>query len=212
MNNKFIVTGADQEEIVVSSDKGDLKVFPNNNLRKILKLKNNIEILNGECEKLENEYEELKEERSKISAESKQKTKGMIILGGIGILIFSAITSFSGFSLVFSSAIALGVSIDIFAIQKTAKEELKTIKSHLEVTALNQRLAREKRYSATEELALLLASKEKFKEEFTLNKEYTVDNNYDYVFTKAEYVEPEKNFSLARIKRVCRETLDKKRR
>lgn len=51
-----------------------------------------------------------------------------------------------------------------------------------------------------------------YTEKFTLNKEHTVANNYDYVFTKAEYVEPEKHLSLARIKRVCRETLDKKRR
>lgn len=212
MNNKFITIQGNDDKVIVSNEFGELKVFSNNNIREKLKLENNIEILTKEYDKVENEYNELKKIKIETTDDAKKQTKETLIFGGVGAFFISAITSFSVISVLVSTAIALGIGADVIAIQLTAKKKQKNISSQLEVAALNKRLAYNKKYAATEKLIELLENKEILKEEFIPNHEYTVDDNYDYVFTKAEYVEPEKNLSLARIKRVCREKLDKKRR
>lgn len=138
----------------------------------------------------------------------KRITRDFILIYGANILVFSAITGFTWVSDIFA---LLGASICGIHINYV-KKETEEIKKKLEIARLNRRLVGEKRNEALSALISLIDSDNIYVEEFTTNKEYTVDDNYEYTFKESEYVEPEKNLSLARIKRVCREKLDKKRR
>ena len=205
MNNKFIVT---ENNVIVSDEKGNLKVTNNRNLNKRLKLENNLEVLHKKYESLEEIVDNLTIELEKPKHNIKRITRDFILIYGANILVVSIAT---GFTLVSGIIALLGASVCGIHINYE-KKQTEEIKKKLELATLNKRLVGERRNEALSALIKLKSSENVFVEELTPNKEYTVDDNYEYTFKEAEYVEPEKPLSLARIKRVYREKLDKKRR
>lgn len=205
MNHKYVVT---ENKVIVSDEHGNLKVTNNNNLNERLKLENNLEVLDKKYKSLDELNDNLIKELENPKHDIKRITRDFILIYGANILVFSAVT---GFTWVSGIIALLGASICGIHINYE-KKETEAIKKKLEVARLNKRLAGAQRNEALSALISLIESENIHVEEFIYNKEYTVDDNYDYTFTEAEYVEPEKPLSLARIKRVCREKLDKKRR
>lgn len=205
MNHKYIVT---ENKVIVSDEKGNLRVTNNNNLNERLKLENNWEVLEKKYKSLDELVDNLTKELEKPIHDIKRITRDFILIYGANILIILVSTGFTLASYVLALLVASTCGIHI----NYEKKETEEIKKKLELARLNRRLAGAQRNEALSALISLSESENVHVEEFTYNKEYTVDDNYDYTFTEAEYVEPEKPLSLARIKRVCREKLDKKRR
>ena len=190
MNNKFIVT---QNEVIISDEHGNLKVLDNNNLREQLKLENNLEDLNIKYNELDEKQKNLHNDLKKIDVDKKKSLIIIIIKYALVVLLYAIATNFNIFPGIFSVLMSVFGGIEIVIENKHRKKKKQELEKELKVVRLNKSLASNERNIVLKALIDLKSSEKTFVEEFEINYEYSVDDNYDYTFTEAEILKEEDN-------------------